>query len=147
MAAGMRRLGISFILGAAFVSGCGTVDLGPTPADINTCRPSQQFFYQRVWPEFIDKDHGGKKCSDARCHDASSGREMIVVTPTSAATLPLPEDWMRVYRSVTGQLQCTSIAESPLLARADGRKTHGGGKLVEPGGPESVLLRMWAEAK
>lgn len=143
----MSRLGIAFTVGAAFVAGCGTVDLGPTPADVNTCRPSQQFFYQRVWPEFIDKDHGGQKCSDARCHDASSGREMIIVAPTSMPSVPLPEDWMRVYRSVTGQLQCTSIAESPLLSRADGRKPHKGGKLVEPGGPESVLLRMWAEAK
>ncbi|MDX2019200.1 MAG: hypothetical protein SF187_03100 [Deltaproteobacteria bacterium] len=141
----MRRL--LFIALTAFVANCGTVDLGPTPADINTCRPSQQFFYQRVWPELIDKDYGGKKCGDARCHDASSGREMIVVTPTSMATLPLPEDWMRVYRSVTGQLQCTSIAESPLLARPDGRQTHGGGKLFEPGGPQTTLLRMWAEAK
>ena len=131
----------------ALSANCGTVDLGPTPADINTCRPSQQFFYQRVWPELIDKDHGGKKCGDARCHDASSGREMIVTAPTSAPTLPLPEDWMRVYRSVTGQLQCTSIAESPLLARPDGRQTHGGGKLFEPRGPEATLLRMWAEAK
>lgn len=144
----MRRLGTAFIIFAAFAPvGCGTVDLGTAPADVNACRPSQQFFYQRVWPEFIDKEHGGKKCGDTRCHDASSGREMIIVPPTSAATLPLPEDWMRVYRSVAGQLQCTSIAESSLLARADGRKRHEGGKLVEPGGPESILLRMWVEAK
>lgn len=143
----MRRVLIAVGLAAAMTMGCGTVDLGPTPADLNTCRPSQAFFAQRVWPELLAKDYGGKTCGDARCHGITSGRALIVVQPTSMATQPLPEDWMQVYRSTTSQLQCTDVAQSTLLTKIDGRQSHGGGKLVEPGGPESTLLRMWVEAQ
>src|SRR4029453_6959404 len=83
------------------VLGCDTVDLGVPPADVNACRPSQQFFYERVWPEYLGKDHGGKRCSDARCHDAASPRLLLLPTPQSAPTLPLPADWAAVYKAAT----------------------------------------------
>ncbi|HEY0714692.1 MAG TPA: hypothetical protein VGF45_18570, partial [Polyangia bacterium] len=60
-------------LGAlALIAACDTVDVGDPPADVNACRPDQRFFYERVWPGFLGKDNGGRRCSDARCHDASS---------------------------------------------------------------------------
>ena len=143
----MRRL--TFATGLAFAAtmSCGTVDLGPTPADINTCRPSQAFFAATVWPELLNKNYGGKTCGDSGCHGITSGRAFIVVAPTSMVTEPLPDDWMQVYRSTTSQLQCTDVAQSILLKKIDGRQSHFGGKLVEPDGPESVLLRMWVQAK
>ena len=143
----MRCFLIAGGVALAATIGCGTVDVGTTPADINTCRPSQKFFAEQVWPQLLSKDYGGKTCGDARCHSVTSGRELIVVAPTSMLTQPLPEDWMLVYRSATSQLQCTDVGQSTLLAKIDGRQTHAGGKLVERGGPESTLLRMWVEAK
>jgi hypothetical protein len=133
---------VALLLGA-----CGNVDPGTPPADINACRPDRQFFTERVWPEFLAKDYGGKKCGDARCHDALSGRQLVVVPPTSAPAIPLPMDWDRLYRSVAEQLQCTNVDGSPLLTRPDGRQTHGGGKLIEPGGPEESVVRAWVGQK
>ena len=36
--------------------GCETVDLGKPPADINACRPSQEFFIDEIWPNFLAKE-------------------------------------------------------------------------------------------
>lgn len=130
---------------AALGAACGNVDPGTAPADINACRPDRQFFYERVWPEFLAKDYGGKHCGDSRCHDAISGRQLIIVAPTSAPAIPLPMDWQTLYRSVTEQLQCTNVAGSPLLTRPDGRQAHGGGKLIEPEGAEAAIVRAWVE--
>src|SRR5207253_5779326 len=49
------------------VCACDTVDLGPALADVNACRPSQSFFTEQIWPNFLAKDYGGKHCYDARC--------------------------------------------------------------------------------
>ncbi len=125
------------------LAACGTVDLGPTPADVNACRPSQAFFASQIWPNFLAKDYGGKRCADARCHDSGSARLLVLTVPTSAPSIPLPPDWAAVYRSVTEQLLCTNVDASPLLARPDGRQTHGGGKLIEQTGVEAMLVKMW----
>jgi hypothetical protein len=74
------------------LAACDTVDVGDPPADVNACRPSQRFFYERIWPEFLGKDHGGKHCSDSRCHDASSSRLLVLPPPQSIPDLPLPSD-------------------------------------------------------
>ncbi len=126
---------------------CDTVDLETQPVGINRCRPDRAFFAERIWPQFLDKDFGGKRCTDARCHDASSGRQMILIRPTSAPTLPFAMDWEAVYKSVTNQMQCTSVLESDLVSRPDGRRTHGGGKLIEPDGPEVQLVLQWVAPK
>ena len=47
---------------------CTTVDLGTPPADVNACRPGQQFFVDQIWPEILDKDYSGVHCSDSGCH-------------------------------------------------------------------------------
>jgi hypothetical protein len=122
------------------------VDLGTPPADLNACRPSQRFFVEQVWPNFLAKDYGGRRCSDARCHDAGSGRQLVLTPPTSAPAVPLPPDWEAVYRSVSEQTQCTNVRSSPILTRPDGRQTHGGGMLIQPDGPEATVVQMWVTA-
>jgi hypothetical protein len=135
-------------LAAALASGlaaCGTVDVGPPLADVNSCRPSQTFFAEQIWPNFLGRDYQGKRCSDGGCHDASAGRMLVLSPPTSPLSAPLPPDWMALYRSVTRQVLCTNVSSSPLLARPDGRQTHAV-KLIEPDGPEEMLVKMWVAA-
>jgi hypothetical protein len=126
--------------------GCDTVDLGGSPADVNACRPSQTFFVDKIWPEFLGKSYGAVHCYDARCHDPGSGRALVIVPPTTMGMVPLPPDWAALYRSAAEQTQCTSALSSPLVTRPDGRQTHGGGMLIQPGGPEEVLVQMWVTA-
>ncbi len=92
---------VLIVAGAA----CRTVDLGAPPADVNACRPSQTYFAQEIWPNVLDKDYGGKKCSDATCHDPASGKPLTLIPnplPMIDATMPpipLPDDWAKNYRS------------------------------------------------
>jgi hypothetical protein len=124
---------------------CDTVDLGTVPPGVNACRPSQSFFIQRIWPEFLTKDFGGKRCGDSSCHDAASPRVLKLPPPSSAATLPLPSDWLLVYTSAAEQMSCTDAGNSVLLNRPSSNG-HGGGRLFEPNGPEAMLLREWVAA-
>ena len=131
--------------------GCSTVELGDPPADVNACRPSQMFFVASVWPDFLAKTYAGDKtCGQSACHDAPSGRLLRVVAPTSGppAAYPLAagSDWEVVYRSAAQQMICTNSRGSELYTRPAGLRTHGGGKLIEPDGPESILLDMWVAA-
>ena len=135
------------LLSAVVLAGCNTVDVGPPLADVNACRPSPTVFVQQIWPNFLAKDYNGKHCNDSSCHDAGSGRQLVLTTPTSMGTVPLPPDWEMVYRSTTEQLLCTNVDASPLLERPDGRQTHGGGKLIEPDGAEVTLIKMWVSGK
>ena len=79
------------------------------PADINACRPDQRFFYERVWPEFLGREDGGKHCNDSGCHDSGSPRQLRIPAPTSVPMLPLPPDWAAAYKSVTEQMSCTNV--------------------------------------
>jgi hypothetical protein len=136
---------------AGLVAGCDTVDLGEPPADVNACRPSETFFVERVWPEFLSRDFAGKRCSDSGCHDAASARRLRLPAPSSPPGLPLPADWGLVYRSATDQLICTSPGASPLITKPSGQASHGGNllaaPLIEPDGPEAALVRAWVEAR
>jgi hypothetical protein len=122
---------------------CDTVDIGEPLADVNACRPSQAVFMSDVWPNFLSKDFAGKRCTNSGCHDAGSARQLVMTPPTSAPATPMPPDWASLYRSVTEQLLCTNVSASALLAKPDGRQNHGGGKLIEPDGPEETLVKMW----
>ena len=128
--------------------GCSTVYLDAPPADVNACRPSQVFFVEHVWPEFLAKSYNGKTCGDANCHDGPSGRQPTVVMPTSAPSTPFvaQSDWAMSYRSVTQKLICANVRGSDLYTRPAGLRTHGGGKLIEPDGPEELLLENWVTA-
>jgi hypothetical protein len=122
--------------------------LDAPPADVNACRPSQIFFAEHVWPEFLGQTYSGMTCGDARCHDPASGRPFRSEAPTSVPTYPFAaqSDWEKLYLSATQQLICTNVRGSELYTRPAGLRTHGGGKLIEPDGPEALLLDMWVGA-
>jgi hypothetical protein len=125
---------------------CGTVDLGPTPADVNACRPSQKFFAEKIWPEYLGKDFGGKHCYDGGgCHGPGSGRLMVLAFPGGTPTVPLSPEWNDVYNAASDQLFCTSVAASPLIEKPSDLG-HGGTKLIEPDGAEAALVKMWVTA-
>jgi hypothetical protein len=136
-------------LAGTLAAGCSTVDLGDPPADVNACRPSQDFFANGgLWDMFLDKDYGGKHCKDAACHGDGAGRPLSlkIPEPGTPVPLPLPANWMANYISATEQMQCSNVHSSPLLANPAGIVTHGGGKLIQPDGPEATLIEMWVTA-
>jgi len=136
-------------LAGALAAGCSTVDLGDPPADVNACRPSQDFFANGgLWDMFLDKDYGGRKCSDSACHGAGAGRPLSLKPPEpgTPVPLPLPPNWMANYISATEQMQCSNVHSSPLLTNPSGIVTHGGGRLIQPDGPEATLIEMWVTA-
>jgi hypothetical protein len=147
----LRRLRLLAILvsvgaGAGSPVGCSSVELGDPPADVNACRPSQAFFVDQIWPNFLDKDYGGKKCADGACHAASAGRPLSLLMPDPTVTKPLTLNWASNYRSVTENMQCSNVRSSPLLTNPSGQVTHGGGKLIDPNGAEATLIEMWVTA-
>ena len=145
----LRCLQLWAMLAGALAAGCSTVDLGDPPADVNACRPSQDFFANGgLWDMFLDKDYGGKHCKDAACHGDGAGRPLSlkIPEPGTPVPLPLPANWMANYISATEQMQCSNVHSGPLLANPAGIVTHGGGKLIEPDGPEATLIEMWVTA-
>jgi hypothetical protein len=138
------------LLAAAFapaVAGvaCETVDLGQPPADINACRPSRQFFVDEIWPNFLAKEGyaGGVHCYDATCHGALAANALDLVVPTVPGYIPLTGDWANNYMTTTEEMNCSNVAASNLLEYPSGLRVHGGGKLIEPDGPEATLIKMW----
>ena len=138
---------LAIVIAIAFgASACSAVDLGDPPADVNACRPSQAFFVEQIWPNFLARPYGARTCGEASCH-ASSGRVLHIVPPTSAPspTLPLTSgsDWEVLYRSAADQVNCSDIAASELYTKPCNLHAHGGGKLFEPNGAELDLMTAW----
>ena len=48
--------------------------------------------------------------------------------------------------TVTEEMSCSNVASSKLLELPAGLRVHGGGKLIEPDGPEATLIKMWISA-
>jgi hypothetical protein len=138
---------LAFVLTAAVGVGCETVDLGQPPSDINACRPSQQWFVDQIWPNFLAKDGypNGVHCYDAACHGAlaPNALDLMVPDPSVTPSIPLTGIWATNYMSVTEEMSCSNVASSKLLELPAGIKVHGGGKLIEPDGPEATLIKMW----
>lgn len=135
--------------GGIAASGCGTIDNGDPPADVNACRPSQQFFYERICPEYLAMSYGGKTCMDSGCHDTKT-TSFFKITLTSCTqdappTVPFVggSPWLDSYISATKAMNCTDVDGAALYTRPSGQAAHGGGKLFEPGGPEFSLLQEW----
>ena len=111
----MRGARVAVLLGvvlAAAAVACEPLNLGTPPADINACRPSQAFFVDEIWPNFLSKDYGGVHCYDATCHGGASSNSLRLIVPLTAATLPLSAEWYDNYISVTQQMKCTNVAAS-----------------------------------
>jgi hypothetical protein len=127
-------------------AGCDTVDLGAPPANINACRPSQQFFIDQIWPNVLAKDYGGKHCYDSGCHDDAIGRVPVLAVPPAnePAAIPLPPTWEANYRAASREMNCANVEVSRLLHPAD--PTHGGKMLFTTTGPEALLIQMWVTA-
>jgi hypothetical protein len=147
----MRALLAAAVVTALSVVACETVDLGKPPADINACRPSQAFFTTEIWPNFLNKDYGGKHCWDSTCHGALAPNALDLIKvpdydptdPNMLPPLPLTGDWANNYMTVTEEMSCSNVAASKLLEYPAGIRNHGGGKLIEPDGPEATLIKMW----
>ena len=124
---------------------CETVDLGSPPADINACRPSQQFFVDEIWPNFLAKEGypGGVHCYDATCHGALAPNALDLVVPMVAGSVPLTGDWAYDYMTATEEMSCSNVSASKLIEYPANIRFHGGGKLIEPDGPEATLIKMW----
>jgi hypothetical protein len=122
---------------------CETVDLGQPPADINACRPSQQFFIDEIWPNVLAKDYGGKHCYDSTCHGALAPNALDLNDPMTAGTIPLTGTWAVNYMTATEEMNCSNVASSKLIEYPGGIRNHGGNKLFDPDGPEATLIKMW----
>jgi hypothetical protein len=122
---------------------CETVNLGEPPADINACRPSQQFFIDEIWPNFLAKDYGGAHCYDSTCHGGLAPNALDLIVPTAAGTIPLTGDWANNYRTSTEEMNCANVAASKLLVYPTDIMDHGGGMVIQPDGPEATLIKMW----
>jgi hypothetical protein len=125
---------------------CETVYLGEPPSDVNACRPSQAFFIAEILPNFLQKDYGGIHCYDSTCHGglAPNALDLVFIdTAVNPGAIPLTGDWANNYRTSTEQMNCANVAASKLLEYPAGLKVHGGGKVIEPDGPEATLIKMW----
>jgi len=135
---------LTTVVASALGSGaCDTVDLGDPPSDINACRPSQQFFIDEIWPNYLAKDYGGKHCYDSACHGALAPNALDLMDPMTAGTIPLTDVWAANYMSATEEMSCSNVSASKLIEYPAGVRVHGGGKLIEPDGPEAMLIIMW----
>jgi hypothetical protein len=142
-------LGAVLSLGAA----CSTVDLGTPPADVNLCMPSQAWYVQQIWPNVINKDYGGKKCTDATCHDAIGKGKLAqipnpqpMLDPTMPPPIPLPDDWAKNYKSASVEMNCADVKSSRLILFPTAMTSHGGGKFFDINSPEATLIEMWVTA-
>lgn len=142
----MRGTRAGLLLGALTVAAvaCETVDLGTPPADVNACRPSQQFFADEIWPNVLSKDYAGLHCTDATCHGGASNNSLRLLIPLNPTPpIPLTMEWYDNYISTTQQMKCTNVAASLLLEKPTTFQPHLGGKLFEPDGAEATLIKMW----
>jgi hypothetical protein len=158
----MRRLLLLAAAGwsALAVLACETVDLGTPPSDINACRPSQTYYVgsvddagmsRSIWVDLLTKDFGGKRCNDSACHGIAATNSLRLMMPACLPPgcippVPLTQEWAANYRATAEQMNCSNIAASKLLEYPAGLKTHFGGKLFEPTGPEADLIIGWVGA-
>lgn len=149
MSAASRAIGeLWLVLVIAGTAACSTVHLEGPPAEVNACRPSQRFFVERIWPEFLAQSYSGQTCGGATCHDPVSGRALRVLMPASTPSFPFSaqSEWETSYLSVTQQLNCSSVLGSELFTRPAGLRSQAHPRLIDPDGPEALLLQQWVAA-
>jgi hypothetical protein len=124
------------------LSGCPTVELGDTPADIGTCQPNGgvEYFAQTIWPSYLaiatplDTTH---TCLDSSCHGhggAAGGLGFDTANPGSLSN----------YRIAQVKLDCEAPMVSMLLTRPlAGIDFHGGGDLFRTTDPQYQAFLGW----
>jgi hypothetical protein len=127
------------VLALVLLSGCPTVDLGDTPSDIGLCNPAagQQYFQDKVWPEFIRPGDATKGCTRATgCHGEAGGNTLSFKT--------MPIDFAFNYRQTQIYLNCGTPAASELLTKPlAGVDPHGGSDLVSTSDPAYQVFIDW----
>ncbi len=129
----------AFGAGLGLLSGCPTVDLGDTPSDIGLCNPpgGQQYFQDKVWPEFVRPGDATKGCTRASgCHGEAGGNTLSFKT--------MPIDFVFNYRQTQIYLNCGTPAASELLSKPlGGVDPHGGGDLISTSDPAYQVFLDW----
>lgn len=136
------RAALLSVAAALLAEGCDTVDLGAPPADVNVCMPGQMWFVNQIWPNFLGKDYNGKHCYDSACHGGGAHPPSLV-NPVEPGAFPLPPDWASNYSQAAHEMNCSDVADSPLLLLPEYVQVHGGGQLIMKGGPEEMLVEQW----
>ena len=144
----LRAFLVATAAAASVAAGCTSVDLGTPPADVNACRPGQQFFVDQIWPEVLDMDYSGKRCSNDGCHGPSTSTALRLVPvppPPASGVVPVPlmGEWLSNYISVSENMQCTNVEGSALLLYPTNQVVHAGGKLFDRNSTEAGLIEMW----
>jgi len=127
-------------LALGMLSGCPTVDLGDTPSDIGLCNPpgGQQYFQDKIWPEFIRHGDATKGCTKTTsgCHSEAGGNTLSFKT--------MPVDFAFNYRQTQIYLNCGTPMASELLTKPlSGVDPHGGADLFNPGDPGVQVFLDW----
>ena len=130
---------------ALFAGGCPTVDLGDEPVAPGACRPSEGYYRDVVWPDYLAPESPERSCVSAPgCHRDTDGRSalrLIVEEPLS------DQDHRTNYDVVTSFLSCGSPQTSPLLSKPEeGRNPHGGGDIFGPDSEPYWIFLDWFDS-
>ena len=135
---------------------CEVVDPGPEVGVAGRCVTDSAYFVERVVPDYLEK-YDCRNASDGGCHDIGNGASIYRLRDTNSVLPPSPldpesswpEPWQRNLEATAAQItDCDNAALSPLYSEPAGgdTRTHAGGDLFPPGGPELDLLQGWLDA-
>jgi len=133
-----------------FLSGCGTVDVGPDTEPPSGCDAPAPFFVSDVWPNYFD-NYG---CGKSDCHDASSGHGFFRLQTVAGVPAPMPTDplstwptaWAANLRAVQTNVSCANPTASAVLVVPEGRgQPHPPGDVVTDHAAADALFRMWLQ--
>lgn len=135
----VRRLSWVFLLALACapLAGCGDFERGkPLPVDVDEGLDGDE--------NGDGADNGGapavvfadvRPVLDQRCGQCHG--------PNSGTAFALPAGDEAAYDEVLGYVSPGDAAASPLLTKADGTASHGGGVVLSPGSPDHRLIGGW----
>jgi hypothetical protein len=122
-AGGLAGVGrAAFVLLAALLAGCPTVDLGDTPTEVGLCNPAGgvQYFQDNIWPRYVMRSDPRTACNQSSCHIAGG----------NGLDFPNPVDYPAAYKRSQLYLNCGTPAASPFLTKPlAGIDPHNGGDI------------------
>lgn len=127
---------IALLAMAVVLTGCPDVDLGENPPDPPTCRPSESYFVDTIWPQMLDPADTSRSCVGAAgCHRTTDGRGPLRLDVSDPASN---------YQVVTRFLNCGSPLDSALWTKpVSGVDPHGGGDLFDASLLQDVFLQWF----